>query len=227
MSFTKNISSPLQALILLVLVTYGFSKITIWKPSSLQNYFHDNELKYNISSFGKVPYGHSLIGRVFLANPLMACSPITLPPHDFNKDGSIIVITKRGECPFAKKAFYAQQAGAAMLMYVDNNIEDVTKVLPFKDPTFGDQIKIPSILLDQSSGEKIIENLTSNQTENSPKNNLIIAIDFPLGQEKKSKVNWLMSINSWESMHTLRDIYESFSEIRSNVEFNPVYFTYR
>lgn len=36
-----------------------------------------------------------------------------------------------------------------------------------------------------------------------------------------------MSINSWESMHTLRDIYESFSEIRSNVEFNPVYFTYR
>lgn len=217
----------LQALILLALVHNAWPKITIWKPSSLQNYFHDNELKYNISSFGKVPYGHSLIGRVFLANPLMACSEIKLPPHDFNKDGSIIVITKRGECPFAKKALNAQRAGASLLMYVDNAIEDVTKVLPFKDPTFSDQIKIPSILLDQASGEKILENLSINQIESSPKNNLIIAIDFPIGQQTNSKVNWLMSINSWESYHTLKDIYESFTEIRKNVEFNPVYFTYR
>jgi hypothetical protein len=112
-------------------------------------------------------------------------------------------------------------------MFVDNSIEDVTKVLPFKDPTFKDKIKIPSILLDQASGEKIIENLTSNQIESSPKNNLIIAIDFPIGQETISKVNWLMSINSYESYQTLKDIYESFTEIRKNVEFNPVYFTYR
>jgi hypothetical protein len=222
-----NIVTLPQALILIALVQYAWPKITIWKPSSLQNYFHENELKYNISSFGKVPYGHSLIGRVFLANPLMACSEIKLPPHDSNKDGSIIVITKRGECPFAKKAFNAQRAGASLLMYVDNAIEDVTKVLPFKDPTFIDQIKIPSILLDQASGEKIIENLTSNQIESSPRNNLIMAIDFPIGQETNSKVNWLMSINSWESYQTLKHIYESFSEIRKNVEFNPVYFTYR
>jgi hypothetical protein len=216
-----------QALILLVLVQHAWPKITIWKPSSLQNYFHDNELKYNISSFGKVPYGHSLIGRVFLANPLNACSEIKLPPHDFNKDGSIILITMRGDCPFAKKAFNAQRAGASLLMYVDNAIEDVTKVLPFKEPTFSDQIKIPSILLDKIGGGAIIENLIANQIESSSKNNLIIAIDFPIGQQTNSKVNWLMSINSWESYHTLKDIYESFTEIRKNVEFNPVYFTYR
>jgi len=40
-------------------------------------------------------------------------------------------------------------------MFIDNQVENVAKVLPFKDPSVSDAITIPSILLEKEAGEKI------------------------------------------------------------------------
>lgn len=109
---TMNIKL-IQTLTILLITNSLYGKLTIWKPPALQTYFEEHPLVYSIASFGKVPYGHSIIGRIFVATPLDACSPIIIPKFDANKDGSPIVLTKRGGCPFATKAWYAQRAGAS------------------------------------------------------------------------------------------------------------------
>jgi len=54
-----------------------------------------------------------------------------------------------------------------------------------------------------------------------------MAIDFPLGIVGRTKINWLMSINNYESLTTIKDINEKFSELKSHIDFTPVYFAYR
>jgi len=40
-------------------------------------------------------------------------------------------------------------------MFINNSVDDVNKVLPFKDPSFTDEVNIPSILLEKTAGEMI------------------------------------------------------------------------
>lgn len=216
------------ALILLALSTIANANITVWKPASQSSHFNENPLNYSISSFGKVPYGHSIIGKVYMANPVNACGPITQPSHDHSKDGSIIVIAKRGDCPFAFKAMNAQNARASLLMFIDNSVEDVSKVLPFRDRLDMTNIVIPSILLDMKSGEKILDYLTSHAQSHDGSQNVVFAIDFPQGiQKNKSTVDWQLSISSYESYKTLIDTNETFRDISQHIEFTPTYYTYR
>lgn len=150
-----------------------------------------------------------------------------LPPHTPSKDGSIILLAKRGECTFADKALNAQKAGASMIMYVDNTVEDVHKVLPFKESSFNGNIQIPSILLDNPSGNKLIDAVTMKQQQNLTDENVIIALDFPLGQKARSEVNLLISINSFESYTLLKDIFQKFDDLKLHMSMVPTYFVYR
>jgi len=135
----------IQITLLLIIARFGISTLKVWKPASLSNYFDENPIVYSIASFGRVPYGHSIIGKVVLADPISACEPLHKSETDPNKDGSLIVLVTRGGCPFAKKALHAQSIGARMVIYVDSTVEDVTKVLPTKDRDFTSDITIPSI----------------------------------------------------------------------------------
>lgn len=78
--------------------------MSIWKPTSMAEYFNGSPIVYSIASFGRVPYGHSIIGRVVLADPIDACESVTIPAHESEKWGSLIVLATRGNCPFSKKA---------------------------------------------------------------------------------------------------------------------------
>jgi hypothetical protein len=64
-------------------------------------------------------------------------------------DGSLIVLTKRGDCPFADKVYNAQKAGAALVIFIDNKQEDIAHVLPLEPPEFAHKITIPSVLVNE------------------------------------------------------------------------------
>lgn len=137
--------SQIILIIFSIVISFSEQKITFWKPATLSAYFEEHPLTYSISSFGKVPYGHSIIGRVILANPVNLCADTVINTTETEVTGSTIILTKRGDCPFAKKAFNAQNSGANLVIFIDSSVEDVGKILPFKDPSFTDSITIPSI----------------------------------------------------------------------------------
>lgn len=60
-------------LLLLILSTMIHSKIHIWEPKSLKNIYSKKDLNFVIMNFGEVPYGHTIYGTVFKADPYDAC----------------------------------------------------------------------------------------------------------------------------------------------------------
>ena len=76
------------------------TNIHIWEPKSLRTIYENRRFLYNIVNFGTVPYGHSVYGTVFKAEPFDACQP--LQPISLNKNyGTLIVLVKRSECHFS------------------------------------------------------------------------------------------------------------------------------
>ena len=67
-----------------------------------------------------------------------------------------IFIARRGQCTFVNKVRNAERAGASLLVVVDSRAENVTNVIMGDDGT-GTGIRIPSMLIGKSDGEKLIE----------------------------------------------------------------------
>lgn len=129
------------------------SKIHIWEPKSLKQLYLKNEIPYTIMNFGNVPYGHSIYGTVFQANPYDACADLEPVPWDKNY-GTLIIMVHRNGCNFSEKVLNAQKVGAGFVLITDNNQEDVHKIFPIeRTKETLDKIKIPSILISQKDAK--------------------------------------------------------------------------
>ena len=131
------------------MIPQTLTSINIWKPAYLARKYKGSPIVSSISSFGHVPYGHSIIGKLELANPHNACESMKFSQHNTHMDGSLIVLTTRGDCPFADKVYNAQKAGAALVIFIDNKQEDINHVLPLEPPEFAHKITIPSVLVSE------------------------------------------------------------------------------
>lgn len=98
-------------------------------------------------NFGNVPYGHTIYGTVFKANPYDACEDIKPLPWDKNY-GTLILLVHRNGCNFSEKVLNAQKVGAGFVLISDNNEEDVHKIFPIeRTKAVLDKVKIPSVLI--------------------------------------------------------------------------------
>ena len=88
-----------RLLICACLINLAFANLHVWKPiylkEQLSKFYVEGQnpgIDMSISAFGHVPYGHSIIGRVVLANPMDACDDkMAFMNHDNRKDGSLIL----------------------------------------------------------------------------------------------------------------------------------------
>ena len=88
-------------------------------------------MQYVIMNFGIVPYGHSIYGTVFKANPYDACDDLKPLPWD-NNSGTLILMVHRNGCNFATKVLNAQKIGAGFVLISDNNSENVHRIFPIE-----------------------------------------------------------------------------------------------
>ena len=73
------------------------------------------------------------------------------------------MIADRGECSFVKKVRGMEEAGVAVAIVVDNTDEDINEIV-MSDDGSGSGIRIPSMLISKSDGEKLI-NFMNTATE--------------------------------------------------------------
>lgn len=59
----------------LLFASFGF-KIDFYSPENLTKLYKESSLKYNLLNMGDIPYGRSIIGRVFKASPYNGCKPL-------------------------------------------------------------------------------------------------------------------------------------------------------
>ena len=122
----------------------------------------DGEIYSSISNFGITPYGHSIVGNLWLdVDNIDGCKPFSTEfngDYDLDEDPTPIVIVRRGECSFVTKARNIEHAGGRLAIIADNTVENVDNVVMVDDGN-GNGIRIPSILIGKSDGNTLIDYL--------------------------------------------------------------------
>ena len=111
---------------LFLLFHLHYSTIKIWYPESLRQIYKTKDLKYSLANFGDVPYGHTIFGMLDNPSPSDGCSELIRKP----KENAKILVFDRGGCHFGEKVLNGQNAGAKLVMIIDNVEEDVKSIFP-------------------------------------------------------------------------------------------------
>ena len=66
----------------------------------MRNIYLEKKFHYNVVNFGNVPYGHSVYGTLFKAEPFDACTDLKPIPYH-NNYGTLIILVERNGCHFS------------------------------------------------------------------------------------------------------------------------------
>ena len=168
-------------------------------------------------------------GEVFFENITLnkdACQ--TLPIIQSNalqnqfSENFKILLAYIGNCPVFQKVRNAQNAGASMLILINNNDGELNKILLEDDGSSSD-IKIPVGLISQTNG-KIMQNYILN----NPKSRVMIEINFQQKtQKKKVELKLFFSSSELRAYELINNITSYIDKFNDQVEFIPIYVTHQ
>lgn len=108
-----------------------------------------------------------------------ACKP--LPPNTLDFESSPdqypIVMVERGNCTFVTKARNVQRVGGLFALIVNNNDDDIDKMILSDDGT-GSDIYIPTVLISKKDGEMLKKYMYDNRNSPVSLKNIILSIEF-------------------------------------------------
>ena len=154
----------LQFISLLILFSSGLSqgrsstsggKIKVLGPEYLVGKYHKTHFEHHISSFGRVPYGHSIVGNVRVPFPDHGCGADVRVDYDVNNPDPLILLVKRSNCTFLEKVQTGQKLKASMVIIVDNESENMDYVIPWAEHAETLNVHIPSVIIDDKSGNQL------------------------------------------------------------------------
>ena len=220
---TAVIPQKISLLLVLSFLANGIqSNIHIWEPKNLRDWYKNNNFEYSITDFGAVPYGHSVYGTVFKANPFEACTELS-PLNWASNDGTLIILTKRGGCNFSQKVLNAQNIGAGLVLISnDNTVQDVHQIFPIERTKERlDKIKIPSVLINKKDADKIQEILDGGSQKTSK---VELAVQFQLRKSgDKSEIRFIISVDDYRSYDSLLTTLDNMGPFRDYIDLNVHY----
>lgn len=191
--------------------------LKVYSPNILANDFPSG-IKYSIANFGRIPYGRTLIAPLKMANPIYACSPLDPINPDEVKEAPFILI-KRGNCTFVTKVKYAQLIGAKMAIIVDDTPEQ-TENYTMIDDGFSYSLRIPSIFIQKSDGDKLQTYLKSDSPHQSE---VILTITFESDKTDKIELVFWLSTSNRNSFRIVREFEEYYVKLKNSIGFVPHY----
>ena len=158
----RLMSGKKLAISLLLFVATAIAKVIVYSPKELKDEVirskGDSEgFAVSLANFGVIPYGHSLIGRIYY-DPENADGCLPFGDFDYSKDPdddkhpTPIILVDRGNCAFVKKVRNIEHAGGRLAIVMDHKKEDISSVIMSDDGT-GMGISIPSLLIGKGDGE--------------------------------------------------------------------------
>lgn len=183
----------------------GLANIHIWEPKQLKSMYQGKDIPYTIMNFGEVPYGHTIYGTVFVAEPFDGCTEIN--PLKWEKNfGTLILMVERGGCNFSEKVINAQKIGAGFVIIADNNQDDVHRIFPVeRSKELLNRVKIASILIGKSEASNIKNAVAMQQGKigaSSPPVELAIHFDLVKSSSKVS-LKFILQVDDYRSYDLL------------------------
>lgn len=108
-----------------------------------------------------------------------ACKPLPSNTLDYESspDQYPIVMVERGNCTFVTKARNVQRIGGLFALIVNNNDENINKMILSDDGT-GSDIYIPTVLISKKDGERLKKYMIENKNSPASLRNIVLSIEF-------------------------------------------------
>ena len=223
--FIKN--KIIFLLIFIILPIIKPNTITIKSPPLLISLFNNEKnLDLEYATFGIIPYRFSARGEILISNEdnNLSCKKHT-KPIDYNskiiKTNFKILLVKRGECTFVTKARNAQEAGANMLIIIDDVSSNIHNYIIADDGT-GYDIHIPTAMISKEDGEKIFNYIIENKNIN-----VYVDVDFSIKNSRFIELETFFSSSEKKAYELLIHLSEYFSEFDQQINYKPRYVTHR
>jgi len=184
-----------------------------------------------LGNFGKIPYGHTIEGRLLFdavhVQNQYACEPITRSAEDTPTVGeSPFILVKKGSCSITQKVRNIEEAGGHVAIIVDDKDENVEELFLADDGHEGD-ISIPAIIISQTDGNKIINHYMRFKDDKEEIKKIRFEIKFDI--ENKNNV---VDFDIWytpdiEKVYTFLSDFEKYQNaLKNTVKLGIHFVTY-
>lgn len=216
--------------ILLIILIISFIKcdLIIIGPSDLASRYNNQPIEIVFGKMSDISnfYVH---GEIVFENETIlhsACSQLGTFSSKINQfeytENFKVLLAYNGQCSVVQKARNAQNAGASMLLLINNNEQDIKDVL-LEDDGSGSDIKIPIGLISLSNGR-----IMQNYIENNPKSRVMVEINFQKKEPKKLvQFKLFFSSSELRAYILLGNFYKYINKFFGQVQFVPVYVTHQ
>ena len=182
----------------------------------------DSTIRANYANFGFVPYGQTIIGKLhYSPEQPMVCDELD-ESMKLNRtdDISPFWLAKRGQCSFVQKVRNLENIGVSVAIIVDNNPEMIDEILMSDDGT-GGGIRIPSMLIGQNDGKKLIEWFS--QASEEELSQVVMMSDFVLPEFDRVRYDFWFTSSSDRGLSFLEDFEQLNNKLGDQVQFTPHY----
>jgi len=151
--------------------------------------------------------------------------PSTQAPRTNTSEARLIdiIMVRRGKCSYTTKVRVAAQKGAGAVLIIDKRgsglRENDLRNIIVADDGYGGQIKIPSLLISNLDGEKLIGAVNRSQ--------VIVELNWAIPHNRKASMDLWISSGSPESMRFLKEFANVSMALRSVMHFIPHYAVFR
>lgn len=198
----------LKLLLLTLVLGSALASVTVMAPATLRAKYDQAKFDQRISSFGKVPYGHTIVGVAKTPFPIDACADSTTVSYTGTEP--LILIVQRGTCSFLQKVVNAQKLKAAAVLIVNDFNKTLDYIVPFSGENEAANIRIPSSLINYDEGSYLISDLHYQDTE------VILAIGYEIKTAEKAEVVFRMKTNDFtlfETIFALQSMYPALTPL--------------
>lgn len=178
------------------------------------------KIEFTPAHYGDLPYGGSLVGFVHeLEANHDGCRKIPQLDSFDDDDNQPILVVPRGGCQFLTKSLHAQHAGAKMLIVVNYNEE--LDFDPIADINIGKKVKIPTVFVPKSSGDKIMKILESK--DEATRRSVILEFTLPLPTTDQVTLTVVMTANDKQA-HNFFNVFKNHTDqLGERFKIEPLY----
>lgn len=136
------------------------------------------------------------------------------------EDLSPFYLARRGDCSFVQKIRTMENIGIAVGIVVDDSNENIDQVLMSDDGT-GGGIRIPSMLISKSDGDKLINWMNNAGPEDYQQLVVLCTFEMPYNEDDKVRYDFWYTSSSDRALDFLEDFHQMEDKLHGLAEFEP------
>ena len=205
----------LKLLLKLSIAGWISASVSILSPSYLATKYLETPIKHRVTSFSKVPYGHTVMGVAGIITGQNACQTGTIQNIDSPQTQTVILFVEDGGCSLPEKVLNAQKAGANLIVFVSKSASSEAPVSSTVDLS---EIYIPSVTIyDSDIIQQIIREWTNQGSA------IGVSVSFEVDKKDKPRVALKLDITATVLYDTLRTLEAKFQDIKNHISVEPAY----